>query len=192
MENFLAIMNERFYPFLGKRENTFRMIFEYLDSLKKDKYLIVETGTTRYINNIQGDGASTVMFDIYCNTDKNGLVYTVDIDPLACSNVRPQVSSKTIVCLNDSVKFLASFPNPEDIDLLYLDSFDVDWDNTHPSSLHHLKELTAVYAKLKPGCLIVVDDNHNGLGKGRYVVDFLSNATDRLYFDEYQIAYIKS
>ena len=76
-------------------------------------------------------------------------------------------------------------------DNLILDSFDLDWNNTHPSSLHHLKELTTVYSKLKPGCLIVVDDNHNGLGKGQYVADFLSNVNDRLYFNEYQIGYIK-
>lgn len=191
MEKFSKIMNEKFYPLLGKREKTFRMMFDYLNSLNKDKYLIVETGTTRYTDNIQGDGASTIMFDLYCNTEKNGLVYTVDINPSACALVRTQTSPKTIVSLNDSVKFLATFPNPEDIDLLYLDSFDLDWNNPHPSSLHHLKELAAVYSKLKPGCLIVVDDNHNGLGKGQYVVDFLNNVNDKLFFDEYQIGYIK-
>jgi hypothetical protein len=191
MNNFSQIMDERFYPYLGKRENTFRMVFDYLNSLDKDKYLIVETGTTRYENNITDDGSSTIMFDFYCNTEKNGLVYTVDISPSACELVRSQTSPKTIVCLNDSVKFLSTFPNPEDIDLLYLDSFDLDWDNPHPSSLHHLKELTAVYSKLKPGCLIVVDDNHRGLGKGQYVVDFLNSVNDKIYFDEYQIGYIK-
>ena len=70
-------------------------------------------------------------------------------------------------------------------------TFDVDFRNPHVSALHHLKELTTVYSKLKPGCLIVVDDNHNGLGKGQYVADFLSNVNDRLYFNEYQIGYIK-
>lgn len=191
MNNFSQIMDERFYPYLGERENTFRMMFDYLNSLDKDKYLIVETGTTRLENNITGDGSSTIMFDLYCNTEKNGLVYTVDIDPSACELVRKKTSPKTMVCLNDSVKFLATFPNPEDIDLLYLDSFDLDWGNPHPSSLHHLKELTAVYSKLKSGCLIVVDDNHRGLGKGQYVVDFLNNVNDKIYFDAYQIGYIK-
>lgn len=191
MSTFLNVMNRDYFPYLGSRSSTFKMMFDYLDSLNKDKYLIVETGTTRHVNNIEGDGASTVMFDLYCNTEKNGTVYTVDINPQACENVRKYTSSKTIVCLNDSVKFLSVFPNPEDIDLLYLDSFDLDWSNPHPSSLHHLKELTAVYAKLKPGCLIVVDDNHDGLGKGQYVADFLNNANDKLYFSEYQIGYIK-
>jgi hypothetical protein len=191
MDIFLQIMESKFYPYLGKREKTFKLMFEYLDSLNKDKYLIVETGTTRYYNNIEGDGASTLMFDTYCNTRKNGIVYTVDTSPSACELVREQVSSKTIVCLNDSVKFLAEFPNPENIDLLYLDSFDLDWNNPHPSSLHHMKEITAVYSRLKPGCLIVVDDNANGLGKGKYVVDFLINVGDREYFNDYQIGYIK-
>lgn len=93
--------------------------------------------------------------------------------------------------LDDSVKFLHGFETPEEIDLLYLDSFDLEWENPHPSSLHHLKELTAVYSKLKPGCLIVVDDNQSGLGKGQYIVDFLNNVNDKKYFDDYQIGYIK-
>jgi hypothetical protein len=33
MGKFSEIMDERFYPYLGRREKTFRLIFEYLDSL---------------------------------------------------------------------------------------------------------------------------------------------------------------
>lgn len=191
MGKFSEIMEERFYPYLKRREKTFRLIFEYLDSLNNENYLIVETGTTRYYGNIEGDGSSTVMFDLYCNSEKNGRVYSVDNDPSACKISKAQTSDKTAVCLDDSVKFLHGFETPEEIDLLYLDSFDLEWENPHPSSLHHLKELTAVYSKLKPGCLIVVDDNQSGLGKGQYVVDFLNNVNDKKYFDEYQIGYIK-
>jgi len=54
-----------------------------------------------------------------------------------------------------------------------------------------MKELTTVYPKLKKGCLIVIDDNENGVGKGKYVAEFLDQVGDKLYFDEYQIGYIK-
>jgi len=57
--------------------------------------------------------------------------------------------------------------------------------------MHHLKELTTIYAKLKPGCLIVIDDNFEGEGKGRYVAEFLEETGAKLYFNDYQIGYIK-
>jgi hypothetical protein len=189
MSKFLEIFKQQFYPYLGQRKETFRIIFEYLDNLKQDKYLIVETGTTRIKENWD-DGNSTIMFDKYCQLN-NGIIYTVDIDPQACETSRKNTGNNTIVYLGDSVKFLQTLGNPENIDLLYLDSFDVDWDNTHPSSFHHIKELCTVYAKLKSGCLIVVDDNSNGKGKGTYVFEFLNNVGDKLLFDEYQIGYIK-
>lgn len=90
MGKFSEIMEERFYPYLGRREKTFRLIFEYLDSLNNENYLIVETGTTRYYGNIEGDGSSTVMFDLYCNSEKNGRVYSVDNDPSACKISKAQ------------------------------------------------------------------------------------------------------
>lgn len=189
MSKFLEIFKEKYYPHLKQRRNTFKMMFEYLDNLNQDKYLIVETGTTRVKGNWD-DGNSTVMFDEYCQLN-NGITYTVDLSPKSCEVARKHTSNSTIVCVNDGVKFLNEFPSPEKIDLLYLDSFDLNWDNPHPSSLHHLKELTAIYSSLKPGCLIVVDDNANGKGKGLYVSKFLENVGDKLYFNNYQIGYIK-
>ena len=180
----------KFYPYLDHRAGTNEKMLRYLDSLNKDKYLIVETGTTRDPGNIASEGNSTLIFDLYCN-HRNGTLYSVDLSDWSCSQARKVTSNKTIICLSDSVKFLNEFPNPEDIDLLYLDSLDVYWYNPNPSSLHHLKELTAVYAKLKRGCLIVIDDNDQGIGKGQYVAEFLEDVGAELYFNEYQIGYIK-
>jgi len=190
MSKFLEVFNQKYYPHLKQRKDTFKIMFEYLDSLNQDKYLIVETGTTRVKDNWD-DGNSTIMFDEYCQLN-NGIIYTIDLDPKACEVARECTSNHTIVCVNDGVKFLHEFPSPKKIDLLYLDSFDLDWGNPHPSSLHHLKELTAIYSNLKPGCLIVVDDSgHNKQGKGQYVAEFLDNVGDKLYFNQYQIGYIK-
>jgi hypothetical protein len=189
-DKFFEEFYTKFYPYLDHRADTTEKSLRYLDSLKREKYLIVETGTTRDPGNLSSEGNSTVIFDLYCN-HRNGTLYSVDLSDWSCSQARKVTSSKTIICLNDSVKFLNEFPNSEDIDLLYLDSLDVFWDNPHPSSLHHLKELAAVYAKLKPGCLIVVDDNADGVGKGQYVAEFLNDVGAELYFNEYQIGYIK-
>jgi len=190
--SFMDIFNQEYAPILAQRSYTFGQIFLYLDSLNKENYTIVETGTTRIVDNFAGDGCSTIMFDRYVNSKNNGIVYTVDINPESCKTARSLTSNKTIVVLGDSVSFLTKFPNPQDIDLLYLDSYDFDFNDPHPSSLHHLKELTAVYAKLRPGCIIVVDDNFGGgIGKGNYVRDFLHNVGDILCWDEYHLGFVK-
>lgn len=190
--SFMDIFDQEYAPILSQRSHTFGQIFMYLDSLNKDNYTIVETGTTRIVDNFAGDGCSTVMFDRYVNSKNNGVVYTVDISPESCQTARSLTSNKTIVVLGDSVSFLSKFPNPQDIDLLYLDSYDFDFNDQHPSSFHHLKELTAVYAKLRPGCIIVVDDNFGGgVGKGAYVRDFLHNVGDILCWDEYHLGFVK-
>ena len=189
--DFFKLYYSNYYPFLNQRQNTFTQMFMYLESLNKEKYLIVETGTTRDINNLEGEGNSTILFDLYLNHQKDGVLYTVDISPTNCAVAQKHVSNKTTVILGDSVNFLHKFPNPEDIDLLYLDSFDFNRDDPHPSSFHHMQELTAIYSKLKSGCLIVIDDNFNGMGKGKYVAEFLDNVGDKLYFNEYQVGYIK-
>lgn len=190
--SFIDIFDEKYAPILGQRTNTFREIFKYLDSLNKEFYTIVETGTTRIAGNFIGDGCSTVMFDEYINTKLNGIVYTVDISPESCQVARSVTSNKTVVTLEDSVTFLSEFKTPENIDLLYLDSYDFDFNNPHPSSFHHIKELTAIYAKLRSGCMIVVDDNfEDGRGKGAYVRDFLDNVGDQLVMSGYQLVYRK-
>ena len=76
------------------------------------------------------------------------------------------------------------------IDVLYLDSFDVDFNNPVPSSFHHIKELLAIFPKIQKGTLIVVDDNFNGKGKGQMIKDYMKNIGINPFFDEYQIGFI--
>ena len=200
--NFFDIFYSKYYPILGKRKDTFKQIFTYLDSLNQESYLIVETGTLRVLDSFSEEGNATLLFDLYLNTEKDGILYSIDIDPTNCETSNSNTSDKTVVILGDSVKTLSKITNPEKIDLLYLDS--MDW-NSHPdaahySSLHHIKELTTVYAKLKPGCLIVVDDCYSydeygtpylGGGKGEYINQFFKEIGLDPYFENYQIGYIK-
>jgi len=44
--NFFEVFFSKYYPFLDMRKDTFKQIFLYLESLNKENYLIVETGTT--------------------------------------------------------------------------------------------------------------------------------------------------
>jgi len=67
-----------------------------------------------------------------------------NIAPRATSLCRSLVSERVKVETADSVAFLRRIVDapPSDlsfVDLLYLHSYDVDWDNITPSAVHHLK-----------------------------------------------------
>lgn len=163
-------------PLLAHRSECFEIIFKKLEEMNNERYLIVETGTTRQKDNWQGDGQSTRLFDHFSKIH-NGIVFSVDINDDNCKNAREilQDSKNTEIICCDSVKFLNEFPLKHAIDLLYLDSYDVDWLNIHASAFHHMKEIACVYSSLKKGCLIAIDDNMRGIGKGSYVTQFLNN-----------------
>jgi hypothetical protein len=193
-----------FYPKLGKRANAFKMMFEHLISLNKGFYTIVETGSMREKNNWLGDGQSTIMFARFCKDQGSSEFYSVDIDPEAIEFAKDHfdvddtkfygIDQPVFIC-GDSVKFLYEYagyePFNQDIDLLYLDSFDVDFKNPVPSALHHLKELTAIWSRVNENGLVVVDDNMHGKGKGMFVKEFFKSLNIKPFFDEYQIGFIK-
>jgi hypothetical protein len=61
----------------------------------------------------------------------------------------------------DSVQFLNSFSKiapDKSVDLIYLDSWDVDWNNPFASAEHGKKELVAIRPLLRTGVIIVIDD----------------------------------
>ena len=175
-----------------KRDRSFQKIFEILEKTQNERFMIVETGTTRKKDNFRGDGQSTILFDEFVNY-YDGAVISIDIDPTACRLARRLTSDKTCVLDGDSVDILNQLDHNtiEQIDLLYLDSYDVNFNDTHPSSLHHLKELTTVYSRLKEGCIIAVDDNINDTGKGKYIKEFFDHISCEKIVDEYQLVYIK-
>lgn len=191
--NFLTeVFNKDYYFKLGKRRNTFQKIFEYIESLNKKNITILETGIARQENNWEGDGMSTLMFDRYINS-VGGSFTSIDINPNNVDFARSSVSDKSNLICSDSVIKLHEISRDENfsmIDVLYLDSFDVDFNNPVPSSFHHIKELLAIFPKIQKGTLIVVDDNFNGKGKGQMIKDYMKNIGINPFFDEYQIGFI--
>lgn len=180
------------YTCLTRRHNTFKQIFSYLDTISNP--VIVETGISRSINNYNGDGHSTLLFDEYLEFfKKSGSLTTIDLNKSTCEFTKPMLSSKSTVICEDSVialNILGNDPQFPKIDLLYLDSYDVDWDNPHNSAFHHFKELFTIFPKIKRGTLIVVDDHDHGKGKGKYIGEYMSHINKLPYFDEYQIGWI--
>ncbi len=114
--------------------------------------VIVETGSSAWGTN------STLLFDAYCSSF-GGHCHTVDIrlDPLI--QLRRMVTTSSSLYCNDSVSFLNTLVVPNNkIDLLYLDSWDVDWADPIPSAIHGLNEYLAAIRNLRPGALVLIDD----------------------------------
>jgi len=161
------------FPDLGFRQEGFTKIFEELLNKNKSEYLIIETGTVRKKDNWRGDGQSTRIFDKFVN-QYGGIVVSIDNDPVAIDLAKNLVSDKVHFITGDSVRFLDKCPFKQEIDLLYLDSYDSSFHPTndtdeskireyykqnHLSALHVLKELCAVWTSLPDGCLVLTDDN---------------------------------
>jgi predicted O-methyltransferase YrrM len=196
-------------PQLGLREKTFRHIFEYLDQISHP-LTIVETGCARRPGNWQ-DGQSTLLFDKYiCSRDLESVVYSVDINPDNLAEAKKLVGPRIRFTQDDSVKFLRHLTGRllaegKTIDMLYLDSFDLDWVYWYPSATHHLKELCAAMRVIRSDTLVAVDDCAlNGLfvqdspssvhfviqpiigGKGRLIAEYATACGAKLEFSGYQ------
>jgi len=169
----------------GKREPSFRIMVEFLKTIKRP--IIVETGCARVDNNFEGDGMSTLIFDAFVE-ENGGNFYSVDISNDSVAFAESKVTSvQTQIYCEDSVGFLNKFSAILSIDLLYLDSYDLDPENPHPSSLHHIHELLAVSKCLKKGTMIVVDDNLNDeIGKGKYIAEYFSKIGVPMIYSGYQ------
>ena len=177
-------------PRLNKRSDGFQKIFKYLAT--KENPVIVETGTYREENNYEGDGCSTLLFDSFVDYH-GGSVLSIDIDPKACKLAKKNTYF-TDVIESDSVEFLGTLDGK--IDLLYLDSYNIDnWNNDWAPAAHHLKELFAAKNCIKEGTLIVVDDNLTNssgkrVGKGRLIYELMESLGIEPYFDDYQVGWI--
>jgi hypothetical protein len=198
-------------PQLDVRGDTFAMMFDFLDHFDHPVW-IVETGCVRHGGNWGGDGCSTILFDRYAEFHPGATVDTVDISEDATAACRSLVSARVNVHTGDSVRFLRSLcETPSEgrtIDLLYLDSFDLDWNNVAPSALHHMKELLAAYPLLRRETLVAVDDSplqmlafptSAGLrsigkpvigGKGKFVAEYAGEIGADLYFSSYQCGWV--
>jgi hypothetical protein len=174
----------------GKRRYGYLSMIQHLKGIENP--LIVETGCAREEDNFAGDGMSSLIFDDYV-TEHGGEFLTVDLDDKACEFAKQKLKTGK-VHRGDSVKYLYELNKKlreenRYIDLLYLDSYDFEPNNPHPSCFHHIKELLAIMPSLRKGSMIGVDDNDlfeadvdgSGnltkivLGKGIYISHFFKD-----------------
>jgi len=185
-----GVLAEGFY----NRAVGFDVIFRLLLNQKQSNFNIVETGTLRTPGNWT-DGQSARLFtefvDLY-----GGQMRSVDIDSVACEAARNTIiSNRFSVAHSDSVAWLQQQTDLDQVDLFYLDSYDVDWNDDTASAEHHLKEFMVVQPHIRPGTVVVIDDNSRWVnnsrrtGKGRRVVEYLETQGHLPILDEYQIIF---
>ena len=169
-----AWMPDGTWAMLGQRAPTFRQALDELAAKKQEGYVIVETGAMREppgTDRSWSDGASTWLWDAF--TDRfGGQVISCELEESRCVEAARHVSQRVTFLVGDSVRRLRELP-AACADLLYLDSFDLDWTNPHPSALHHLQEIASGIHVLKPGGLLLIDDVGLTGGKGVYVITWL-------------------
>lgn len=172
----------------------FDVIFRLLLNQKSSNFNIVETGTLRTPGNWM-DGQSARLFtefvDLY-----GGSMRSVDIDSQACEAARNTLTSTSFsVTHSDSLAWLGTQTDLDQVDLFYLDSYDVDWNDDTASADHHLKEFQIIEPHIQPGTVVAIDDNSRWVnnnrrtGKGRRVVEYLYDQGHLPILDEYQIIF---
>jgi hypothetical protein len=93
------------------------------------------------------------------------------------------------------VTWLKQQTDLDQVDLFYLDSYDVDWNDDTASADHHLKEFLIIQPFIRVGAIVVIDDNsrwtnnNRRTGKGRAVVEYLETQGRLPIYDEYQIIF---
>ena len=176
-----------------QRSKGFQIIFEMMFKNKNQNFNIIETGTIRKPNNWK-DGNSGFLFAELTKMH-GGLVKSVDINQKAVDTANNFVNSKhyTAYC-SDSVEWLKQQTDLDQIDLFYLDSYDVEWSNDEPSATHHLNEFLVIEPFLNSGKILAIDDNSflisgKRTGKGRKIFEYLEKKSILPVYDEYQIIY---
>ena len=181
-----------------------KAFIEVLRSFEGSSLRITETGTSAW-------GAdSTRMWDLYVRY-AGGSVKSVDIRPDPGIELRGKLSNKTELVVGDSVEFLRGLDEKhESADLIYLDSFDVDWSNPQPAEIHGEAEFKIAMRLVRVGGIILIDDtptlsaaerigielvraNETVLpmsrGKGARAVRFLETSSEfAIFFHDYAVA----
>ena len=163
----LQIIQEQaeIYKYNLKQKNGRSERSEQLDSIVKtlkDHFSvegpinIIETGASHNWN----DGMMGLFF-AQISQQTGGKMWMVDIDENIISKAKQIFQNEGITCVefvvDDSVSFLKKFNDK--VDLVHLDSWDLDLMNPFPSALHGWREFDAIKDKLTNDTIVIVDDN---------------------------------
>lgn len=182
---------------------TFRELFKNMSTTRP--LTILESGIA------SAGTQSTYLFNEFVRK-YGGRFWSVDINPeLVRQHSGNMCPATTLVC-RDSVAFFKEWVTRHDVaDVVYLDSWDLDFYNPDPAGKHGLAEYRTLISAFQPGSLLLIDDtpstpywldtrsqlyrdmlqvyNRGGPmpGKGMYVLSEPKNATTLLH--NYQVLY---
>ena len=174
------------------RYDGFRKIFETLLNNKNGGFTIVETGALRIKHNWT-DGQSSLLFYEFLALF-GGKLISIDNDKDAiktCGEILSEEVPKTgkagfTLIKGDSIKELSRLD--EHVDLLYLDTYDIDINNPNLSMEHYLKELAAtdrIITKSKD-LLVATDDNFEKFGKGKFIIAWAKKTNQDILLENFQ------
>ena len=128
---------------------TFKELFKNINN-RKD-LIFLETGIASAGTN------STYLFDHYIRK-YGGRFWSVDINRNLVDSHKGNMCSATSLVCDDSVNFLKNWikenPNKQP-DVIYLDSYDLDWYDPQPSAMHGLNEYLTLSPVLKKNSLLL-------------------------------------
>ena len=118
---------------------------------------IIETGASQNWD----DGMMGILFAKIAQRT-GGKMWVVDIDPNILERARIKFGEYGLdfveFHLGDSVQFLQDFNDR--VDMIHLDSWDLNLEDYFPSALHGWREFEAIKDKVDTGTIIIVDDNY--------------------------------
>ena len=154
-------------PQLGRKESFLFTMEEISNRFGRQPITILETGTTRKLSHedVSCDGGSTILWGFYASLTGSKVV-TCDISKEnieECKRWTAVYFPWIEYIVADSLIFLTNYSvfNDNDIDLLYLDSYDSSsWDRSiiEPACKHQLAEIQSAADKLHNDSLVLLDD----------------------------------
>jgi hypothetical protein len=132
----------------------FKSLQEAISALGGRPSWIVETGSSAWGTD------SSRLFDSYVATF-GGRFWSVDLRLEPMLKLRKHMSKSSSMSCDDSVRFLKRWVDKYSshrVDLVYLDSWDLDISDPMPAAIHGLKEFLAIAPALRDGSLLLVDD----------------------------------
>lgn len=171
-----------------KFDRKFDVIFENLEKLNLQYYTICETGCIRSKTQFDWQGNFTILANRFTEIN-NGIVYTVNIDKTAVE-LCDSLKNVEATCM-DSVEYLNQLTVIDNVNLFYLDSMDIDFQNPIPSSVHHYQEFYTIIMRRQTGNFFVcIDDNvSETIQKGWFIHYILRKLNIHPIFESYQTLY---
>jgi|Laugrespbdmm15sd_2_1035082.scaffolds.fasta_scaffold84353_2 hypothetical protein len=166
----------------------FDVIFGELEKLNLEKYYICETGCIRSTTQFDWQGNFTILANNFLEFH-DGIIYTCNVDYDAINLCKDL--SKTKASLMDSILFLSTLNEINEVNLFYLDSMDIDKLNPIPSMKHHYDEFLTLIENRKHGNFyLAVDDNiSDDIQKGYYVNKLMEKLKINPLLHSYQTMY---